>query len=125
MAQALRTTEGNPILRDYPTVAQLQQVVLAEQERLSGKPQSAVVRLTPLVKHDTALVAVHWGLMRAARAAGNPVVADAQQLWLATHRGRVFTEDTSSNVLSYFNVAVSGEAIRDRARTAAQVTRAH
>ena len=124
VAQALRSTEGSPILRDYPTVAQLHQVVLAEQERLSGKPQLAVARLVPLVRHDTALVAVHWGLMRAARAAGNPALANAQQLWLATHRGRVFTEATSSNVLSFFNVAVSGEAIRDRARASGQATRA-
>lgn len=125
VAQALRSTEGSPIIRDYPTVAQLQQVVLAEQERLSGKPQLAVARLAPLVRHDTALVAVHWGLMRAARAAGNPVVADAQQSWLATHRGRVFTEDTSSNVLGFFNVAVSGEAIRDRTLASGLAAQTH
>ena len=29
--------DPQPILRDYPTVAQLQQVLLAEQSRLDGK----------------------------------------------------------------------------------------
>ncbi|MBS0231231.1 MAG: hypothetical protein JSS52_08760, partial [Proteobacteria bacterium] len=52
-------------------------------------------------------------------------VADAQQLWLATHRGRVFTEDTSSNVLGFFNVAVSGEAIRDRTLASGLAAQTH
>ena len=114
VAQALRSTEGSTIIREYPTVIQLQQVVLAEQERLSGKPQLAVTRLSGMVAHDTALVCVHWALMRAAQATGNAALAESQRQWLATHRGRVFTEDTSSNVLGYFNVAVSAEAVRAR-----------
>ena len=42
---ALEATRDSPILRDYPTVAQLQQVLLAEQSRLNGKPQAAVAQL--------------------------------------------------------------------------------
>ncbi|HWS77338.1 MAG TPA: hypothetical protein VN205_03065 [Thermomonas sp.] len=109
---ALRRTQDSSIIRDYPTVAQLQQVVLAEQERLAGKPQAAVARLAPLAKQDTALVSVHWALMRSAQASRDDAVATAQRQWLRTHRGRVFVESTTSDVLRFFNIAVSGEALR-------------
>lgn len=109
VATALNTTQGSSVIRDYPTVAQLHQVLLAEQERLAGKPQQAITRLSALVKHDTALVAAHWALLRAAQAAGNVTLANAQRTWLLTHPGRVYTEDTSSNVLNYFNVAIAAE----------------
>lgn len=118
---ALRQVDGNAVLRDYPLVGQLQQVVLAEQERLQGKPQAAVARLQPFAKQETALVAVHWALMRAQQAAGNDASALAQSKWLATHRGRAYTEMTSTEVLYFFNVAVSAEALKARnvARAAA------
>lgn len=112
VAAALRGVQDSPAVRDYPTVAQLQQVVLAEQERLAGKPQAAVLRLRPLAKTDTALVAVHWALMRAERDAGDSVAAQAQMQWLSTRRGRVFAESTTTDVLRFFNAAVSGEALR-------------
>jgi putative peptide modification system cyclase len=108
--EALRRTEGSAIVRDYPTVGQLRQVVLAEQERLAGKPRDALARLAPLAKQDSALVAVHWGLARAARATGDAAIADAHTKWLATHGGRVFVEATTSEVLRFFNIAVSNEA---------------
>lgn len=117
VATALRRTQGSPAIRDYPTVGQLHQVVLAEQERLSGNPQAALGRLSPLAKQDTALVAVHWALMRAARAAGDDALAHDQSQWLATHRGRVFAESTTSDVLPFFNIAVSTEASGNQART--------
>ncbi len=110
---ALEATRGSPILRDYPTVAQLQQVLLAEQSRLDGKPQAAVERLAPLARQDTGLVAVHWALMRAAAASGNPATAAAEARWLATRRGRVFAESTTTDVLRFFNAAVSRQAIED------------
>ena len=112
---ALHRTQGSAVVRDYPTVAQLQQVVLAEQERLAGTPQAAVARLTPLVKHDTALVAVHWALMRAAQSTGDDKTANAQRQWLRTHRGRVFVESTTSDVLRFFNAGASREALREQA----------
>lgn len=107
---ALQRVQAQSAPKDYPTVGQFQQVVLAEQERMLGKPQAAVARLQPLVKHDTALVAAHWALMRAQRAAGNLNAASEQARWLATHRGRVLTEATTTEVLRFFNAAVSAEA---------------
>jgi putative peptide modification system cyclase len=115
----LRSVQDNPAVRDYPPVAQLRQVVLAEQERLAGKPGAAVARLAPLAGKDTTLVAAHWALMRAARAAGDVAVAEAQAKWLATKRGRVFAESTTTDVLRFFNAAVSAEAIRRRQEQAA------
>ena len=108
---ALQQIDGQAVIKEYPFVGQLQQVVLAEQERLQGKPQAAVARLLPLVRSDTALVAAHWALMRAQRAAGNGEAATAQSRWLATHRGRVFTEATTTEVLHFFNAAVSAQAL--------------
>jgi putative peptide modification system cyclase len=108
--EALEATRGSQVVRDYPTVAQLQQVVMAEQERLAGKPQAAVERLVPLARQDTALVAVHWALMRAARAAGDAGMATAQQRWLRTHPGRIVAESTTSDVLRFFNIAFLNEA---------------
>jgi putative peptide modification system cyclase len=116
VAEALRQTRDSRVIRDYPTVAQLHQVLLAEQERLTGKPQAAVARLRPLAARETALVVVHWGLMRAEQAAANPTGAKAQEDWLATHRGRVFVESTTTDVLRFLNAAVSVEALQRGAK---------
>ncbi|MFN3310578.1 MAG: putative peptide modification system cyclase [Thermomonas sp.] len=115
IAQALRRTEGSSALRDYPTVGELQQVLLAEQERLDGQPARALARLQPLAARDTALVATHWALMRAAEAANAQDIARAQADWLATtHRGRVFAESTASDVLRFFNLSASNALLRSR-----------
>lgn len=119
VTEALRRTEASSIVGDYPTVSQLRQVLMAEQERLAGKPQEAIARLSPLVKHDIALVAVHWALMRAAQSTGDHAVANTQRQWLRTHRGRVFVESTTTDVLRFFNVAVSGEVLQATSATAA------
>lgn len=113
---ALQHADGQAVLKDYPFVGQLQQVVLAEQERLQGKPQAAVARLQPVVKQKTALVVAHWAMMRAQRAAGNEDAASVESRWLATHRGRAFAESTSTEVLYFFNVAVSSEALGNNTR---------
>ncbi len=105
--EALRRTEGSVVVRDYPTLAQLRQVLQAEQERLAGQPRAALARLRPLVQDDTALVAVHWALLRAAQSAGDAATERKQLDWLADHRGRVFAESTTSDVLRFFNIAVS------------------
>jgi len=110
VASALRRVQSSVAVRDYPTLAQLQQVLLAEQERLGGNPQAGVARLRPIIKRDDALVVAHWGLMRAERAAGNADASLAQAQWLATHRGRTFAESTTTEVLRFFNVAVSNQA---------------
>ena len=110
VADALRATEGSAVVRDYPTVAQLRQVVLAEQARMARRPADAVARLAPIAKRDDALVVVHWALMRAEEAAGNGAGARAQASWLAAHRGRAFAESTTMDVLRFFNAATVGKS---------------
>ncbi len=118
LADVLRGVQDSPLVRDYPTVGQLHAVLLAEQDRLAGNVDAALQRLRPLAGQDTSLVAVHWALMRAERAAGNADAAAAQSRWLATHRGRVFTENATSDVLRFFNVWVSREALHATPATA-------
>jgi len=115
VAAALRSTEDSSVPRDYPTVGQLRQVLIAEQERLAGNPRAALARLRPIAMRDTALVASHWALMRAELASGNSAGAETQTTWLATHRGRVFTENTTTDILRFLNAAVSAEALRKKA----------
>jgi len=103
VTSALQATQVSPAVREYPTVGQLRQVVLAEQERLAGNPGAAVARLAPLAKADTALVCVHWALHRAALDAGDDATAGAQAQWFATHPGRQFAESTTTDVLRFVN----------------------
>lgn len=118
VAEAVRRTEGSDIVRDYPTVAQLRQVVLAEQERLAGKPQAALARLRPMAGRDTALVAVHWAILRAAQAGGDATIVNQQRQWLASHRGRLATESTTSEVLRFLNATLlANEPTSDRLAT--------
>jgi putative peptide modification system cyclase len=121
LAAALRQAQGQAAVRDYPTVAQLQQVVLAEQERLSGNASGATTRLRSLANREDALVIVHWALMRAERAAGNADAALVQARWLASHRGRALAESTSTDVLRFINAAISSEALLDQSELAMQL----
>jgi putative peptide modification system cyclase len=123
VADALRLAQDNGAVRDYPTVGQLHQVVLAEHERMTGKPQLAVQRLRPLAGRDEALVMAHWALMRAERAAGNGDAALAQARWLATHRGRAFAESTTTDVLRFVNAAATTEALVEQAESERQAGR--
>ena len=116
----LGVVAGDAALRDYPTIAQLHQVVMAEQERLAGDPKAAVRRLGPLARRHDALVLVHWALMRAARADGNVRLASAQAKWLATHRGRAFTEATTTNILRFANIETTNAALLELAELAAE-----
>jgi putative peptide modification system cyclase len=118
LADALGRAEQGSAVRDFPTVAQLHDVLLAEQDRLAGKAEAALSRLRPIVSRDDALVAVHWSLMRAEQAAGNTDSASAQARWLATRRGRIFAESTTTDVLRFFNAAVSAEALAQHAGAA-------
>ena len=110
VASALESSRDSSAVRDFPTVAQLQQVVLAEQERLAGDPRAAASRLRPIVKRPDALVVAHWSLMRAERDAGSTDAARAQEQWLASHRGRIFVESSTTEVLRFVNVAIPAGA---------------
>ncbi len=116
VADVLRRVQDSSAVRDYPTLAELHQVLQAEQERLAGKPQAAATRLRALATSHTALIASHWALMRVEGATGNAQATQSQSRWFATHRGRAFAESTTTDVLRFFNAAVSREALREQAK---------
>ena len=118
LEDVLRGMRGNTVVRDYPTVAQLHDVLLAEHERMTGNAAAAKARLSPMAKQENALVVVHWALMRAEQAVGDHQAAAGQSRWLATHRGRVFVENTTTDVLRFFNAAVAVQARSDAAAVA-------
>lgn len=118
LEDVLRGMRGNTVVRDYPTVAQLYDVLLAEHERMTGNAAAAKARLSPMAKQENALVVVHWALMRAEQAVGDHQAAAGQSRWLATHRGRVFVENTTTDVLRFFNAAVAVQARSDAAAVA-------
>jgi hypothetical protein len=116
VAAALARAKDKPAVRDFPTLAQLQQVVLAEQDRLAGKPEAALSRLRPIAGRDDALVVVHWALERSARAAGDTRIAQAEARWLETHPGRAAAESTTADVLRFVNVSMSAQARKSPVR---------
>jgi hypothetical protein len=58
--------------------------------------------------------------MRAERAAGDLEGALEQAKWLATHRGRAFTESTTHDVLRFVNITASNEALLVQAELLSQ-----
>ena len=46
-------------------------------------------------------------------------MARAQAKWLATHRGRAFTEATTTNILRFANIETTNAALLDLAELAA------
>jgi len=118
VADVLRRVQDSTAVRDYPTVAELHQVVLAEQERMTGNAPAAAARLRPLAAHAKGLVVTHWSLMRAERDAGNARAALVQADWLATHRGRAFAEGTTTDVLRFVNAPLTTVALLDQAELA-------
>jgi hypothetical protein len=88
----------------------MQQVLLAEQERIAGNPDAAIERLTPITRSKDGLVAAHAALLRAARKAGNDALALEQAKWLTTHRGRAYVEGNAAGLPVVLNLADINEA---------------
>lgn len=107
----------------YPLLMQMQQVLLAEQERLQGEPEKAIARLAAWAPKEDALFAVHSSLLRAARAAGDPALALREAQWLSSHRGRAYMEGTAAGLPSVVNVADTTLARLEAAEILAQTGR--
>jgi len=112
----------------YPMLAEMREVLLAERDRLRGRPALSVERLRPLARSIQAGVPVHATLLRAARAAGAADVAMEQARWLTQHRGRAYVETGVEDLPTPLNVADTTlaqldvaelEAPRDAAASAA------
>jgi putative peptide modification system cyclase len=105
LKDAVRALGNGERLRPYPMRWQGYQVVLAENERLSGKAPEAVRRLQGLARQNDALLMVHSAYGRALADAGDPAGALAEANWLASHRGRAFVERGTSQLLDPLNIA--------------------
>jgi tetratricopeptide (TPR) repeat protein len=103
------------IAAQYPMMSQMQAVLLAEAERLDGKPAAAVARLTALAGRDDATVPVHSALLRALRANGDAAAAVAQAEWLQRHRGRAYVGQPAASSLTAIDVADTTLALLDEA----------
>lgn len=103
LARILSEVSGRSTLTDFPTLNQLHHVLLAEQARMRGDAAAAVALLRPVTSKRTALVVAWWALERAERQAGNTRRADDSARWLQQHKGRVFAESTTTDVLGFFN----------------------
>jgi len=99
----------------YPLMTDMREVLLAESDRLAGKPGQAVARLKALSTGADASFPVHVALLRAARAADDEGTARQQADWVATHRGRAYVEMGLDYLTSMLNVADSTLALLDQA----------
>lgn len=105
LESALSIAELSTEIEGYPLLVQMHQVLLAERERIIGKPEDAMARLSELIDDDETLVAVHSAMARAARAAGKTDVALREYRWITTHRGRAFAEQGMAELQTPINVA--------------------
>jgi len=102
----LDALKDRPQLWATPKLSELREIVLAGQERLSGKPEAAIRRLrTLLTGHE--LYQSRAALMEAYAAAGQPEQALIQARWLASHRGLAYIEPVGAQSLQPLNVADS------------------
>jgi lipopolysaccharide biosynthesis regulator YciM len=83
-----------------PMSAQMHRVVLAQLAVDEGDAQAAVNQLAPLRTRDDALVAVHATLRRAYAALGRAAEVQAENAWLAAHRGRALAESYGTDGLN-------------------------
>lgn len=99
----------------HPLAWQGYQVLLAEQSRLAGKPEAAIERLTSIAAKPDGLAIVHSALARAYAAAKRPAQARREADWLATHRGRVYVERGTADLLQPITIADTTLALLDAA----------
>jgi putative peptide modification system cyclase len=102
---ALANLQDSRDIKGFPLMEQLQQVLQAESLRLGGKPADAIDLLESLVKSDTALMATHAALARAARDAGQRALALREWRWIEAHRGRAYVEWGAEGALTPMSVA--------------------
>jgi putative peptide modification system cyclase len=103
--RALAAVEKSKDVAVYPFFAQMQQILLAEQDRIAGNADAAIDRLTPIARRNDGLIASHAALLRAARKAGNDSLALEEAKWLTAHRGRAYVEGNAAGLPVVLNLA--------------------
>jgi len=110
VGRALAAVAKSPDVAAYPLLAQMQQVLLAEQERLNNQPDAAIRRLMPIASRKDGLIAAHAALLRAARKGDRQTIALEQARWLSSHRGRAYVEGNAAGLPTVMNIADIGLA---------------
>jgi len=96
---------------DYPVLGRMLAVAQAEIARANGRPDDAIRILLELPLDGTELCMTHVALMHAYAAKGDAKAALEQARWLASHRGRAYTEYNADWVARPFNVVQSDLAL--------------
>ncbi|MET0232146.1 MAG: putative peptide modification system cyclase [Rhodanobacteraceae bacterium] len=106
----------NAMTRDanYPGLVNLREVAEAALAVAENRPNDAIAKLAPHVS-GTELFVTHIVLKDAYAAADKPADALREATWLATHRGRAYTEFGAEWVMVPFDVAESNLAMLDAA----------
>jgi putative peptide modification system cyclase len=95
---------------DFPDLAKMHGLVLAQQSLASGDAQSAIARLNALVDGNE-LNVTHFLLMEALAANGDFAGARTQAGWLALHRGRAYAQSSMNAIFMPFDVAQANLAL--------------
>jgi putative peptide modification system cyclase len=102
---------------NYPVLVNLRQVAEAEIALAEHRPDDAIAMLAKNVD-GTELYVTHVVLKDGYAANGKPVDALEEATWLASHRGRAYTEFGAEWVMAPFDVAEANLAMLDAARYA-------
>ncbi|MDQ2703030.1 MAG: putative peptide modification system cyclase [Pseudomonadota bacterium] len=89
----------------YPMMGQMDLVLRAELERISGAPGDACRDLGRLAGRGQAMVLVHASVGRCLQGAGDEAGAAREARWLGAHRGRAYVERPAGSLLTVFAVA--------------------
>ena len=98
-----------------PINVDMARVLEAEIALQEGRPEAAIALLEPRKGSGNGLYQLHAVLLRAYLAAGREAEAMSLAGWLATHRGRAFSEPSAGYVLQPSNVVESNLALRAQA----------
>lgn len=112
LAQSTLSQIGPESANDgYPVRNRMAAAAHAEIERASGRPEEAIRILKALPLDGTELFVTRLALMDSYAAKGDSKNALEQARWLASHRGRAYTEYNSDWIMRPFNVAQSNIAL--------------
>jgi putative peptide modification system cyclase len=109
-ASLLEKVDPDSINGDFPDLAKMHELVLAQQSLSSDDAQSAIARLNDLVDGSEFNV-THLLLMEALAKKGDYAGARAQAGWLALHRGRAYAQSSVNAIFMPFDVAQANLAL--------------
>jgi putative peptide modification system cyclase len=116
---ALAAADATTRDADYPVLVNMREVAEGELARAEHKPEQAVAVLAR--RNDgTELYVTHAVLMDAYAAMNKPAEALKEADWLASHRGRAYTEFGAEWVMTSFNVVESNLALLEASELARQ-----